>query len=288
MKKIFSILLIALLLGTTVSCNQKNATKSSELADSAAIALGNLYGNGVGSQLAMDSTFKDKAAFLRGLENTLNLDTDKTEYINGVQLGMNLQNMLRNLNEQGVQIDKAKFLKAFKAAFMNDSVLDQANLMTLQNEVSSIMDRVLKEAKKNDPKLQANLKAGADFIKAQTKKEKYLKTPAGVYYQVITEGQGDNFKTSDVINVKYKGMHIDGTVFDESGDNVVPMSTQAVVLGFQDMLLQMKPGMKVKCIIPADLAYGEEGREPKIEPGETLIFELETIGIQEKKAEGAK
>ena len=46
--------------------------------------------------------------------------------------------------------------------------------------------------------------------------------------------------------------------------------------------------MKVKCIIPADLAYGEEGREPKIEPGETLIFELETIGIQEKNAEGAK
>ena len=128
MKKIFSILLIALLLGTTVSCNKKNATKSSELADSAAIALGNLYGNGVGSQLAMYSTFKDKAAFLRGLENTLNLDTDKTEYINGVQLGMNLQNMLRNLNEQGVQIDKAKFLKAFKAAACDAdlSALDKA------------------------------------------------------------------------------------------------------------------------------------------------------------------
>ena len=286
MKKIFSVLLIVLLLGAATRCNEKNANKTTPLADSAAVALGNLYGNGVKSQIAMDSTFTSKADFVKGMEFILS-NEDKTEYINGMQMGMQLMNMFHSMKEQGMQLDKAKFIKAFKAAFLTDSVVDQTNLMTLQSEVSSLMDRAMKEAKQNDPKLQANLKAGEEFIKKQTQKEKYLKTPAGVYYQVITEGQGENFKPNQIINTKYKGMHIDGTVFDESGDRVVPMSTQAVILGFQDMLLQMKPGMKVKCIIPADLAYGDEGSAPKIEPGETLIFELETIGLQEK-AEEAK
>ena len=38
---------------------------------------------------------------------------------------------------------------------------------------------------------------------------------------------------------------------------------------------------KVEVIIPSDLAYGPEGREPTIGSNETLVFEMETVGKQE-------
>lgn len=283
MKKILSVMMLALLLGAAVGCNEKDATKHSELADSAAIALGNLYGHGIAGQLAQqDSDFlTQRKDFLRGLDVVLNADTSKTQYINGMQAGMQVVTMLRNMDEQGLKLDKRKFVDAFKKAFMEDSLMNQMNLMTLQAEVSSLMERAMKEAKQNDPVLQKNKAAGEKYIKDVTAKEKYKKTPAGVYYQVLKEGAGENFKGADVVRVKYKGTHINGEVFDESGDTPVPMSLQGVVLGFQDMLMQMKPGMKVKCIIPADLAYGDEGNHG-IEPGETLVFEIETLGLQEK------
>ena len=40
----------------------------------------------------------------------------------------------------------------------------------------------------------------------------------------------------------------------------------------------MKPGAKWELYLPADLAYGDGGR-PNIEPGSTLIFEMELVSI---------
>ena len=82
--------------------------------------------------------------------------------------------------------------------------------------------------------------------------------------------------------VNYVGKHIDGKEFDSSKEPV-PFQTSQVVPGFAEMIKLMKPGMKVEVIIPGDLAYGPEGREPTIGSNETLVFEMETVGKQEQK-----
>jgi len=44
----------------------------------------------------------------------------------------------------------------------------------------------------------------------------------------------------------------------------------------------MKPGSKVTVVIPGDLAYGPQGSRD-IEPSETLIFDIETLGVDDSK-----
>ena len=57
------------------------------------------------------------------------------------------------------------------------------------------------------------------------------------------------------------------------------------------MLTNMKPGMKVTCIIPGKLAYGDRGNQ-NIAPNETLVFEIETGNLataaDKKMAGGAE
>lgn len=49
----------------------------------------------------------------------------------------------------------------------------------------------------------------------------------------------------------------------------------------------MKPGSKFEVVIPSDLAYGKQGRMPNIKANETLLFEIETVGIQDPNEQPA-
>jgi FKBP-type peptidyl-prolyl cis-trans isomerase FklB len=45
----------------------------------------------------------------------------------------------------------------------------------------------------------------------------------------------------------------------------------------------MKPGAKWELYIPSDLAYGDRGASDIIEPGSTLIFEVELVSVKKAK-----
>lgn len=281
MKKIVLAALVAVIALSTVSCNQK-AGKTDELNDSAAIVLGKVYGHIVSKQL-QDPTRTDKVdkdAFLRGMGMAMRVDTANIDEVNGVQFGLQMLDMLRNMKAQGVEIDRRHLVAEFKKAFNDTTTLDQSALMQMQMEAQTVMDRVIKKAKLKDPKVQANLENGKKYIDSTLKADKEFKQlPSGLIYKVITDGSGDKFKSTDVVQVKYTGKHLDGTVFDTSSDRVVDFPMNSVVVGFQQMLMEMNPGMKVLCVIPSELAYGEDGNRG-IEPNETLVFEIEAIGAK--------
>ena len=126
---------------------------------------------------------------------------------------------------------------------------------------------------------ESNKKAGEEYIAEQMSKDKaFIKTPSGLCYKILEEGEGDNFKDSDIVDVIYIGKHIDGSVFDSSNGNVVPFPLMNVVPGFREVITLMKPGAKAVAILPANIAYGETGQGP-IGPNETLVFEITTVGL---------
>lgn len=113
----------------------------------------------------------------------------------------------------------------------------------------------------------------------------YTTTESGLMYKVIKEGKGgDKPSATDNVTVHYTGKHLDGTVFDSSVERGEPTTfpLNRVIPGWTEGVQLMGVGGKYQFIIPANLAYGEQGTPGgPIKPNETLYFEVELISIGE-------
>lgn len=77
-----------------------------------------------------------------------------------------------------------------------------------------------------------------------------------------TEGHGEPLGMQDGAYVNYEGRLKDGTVFDSSQGNAIPMMPSGnIIPGFRDALLQMREGGTYEIGIPGALAYGEQPPE---------------------------
>ena len=276
MKKILAFAAAGLLAIGFVGCNSKGASGSSETMDSLSIAFGDLYGAGMGQQLrGMDSTINIDQA-LRGMEYIANADTSKA-FMQGLQMGMQIAQLYSGIEEQcGMPINKSLFMKHLREAIMKTTPASQEDIMALQTKIEPLLAKAIEQS----PKAVANKKAGEEYMNKLKSDKGYTFTKSGIAYKVLAEGEGKNFSDSDVVKVNYVGRHLDGTEFDKSGDNPQPFNLQHVIPGFSEMIQLMKPGSKVTVVIPGELAYGPQGNRG-IEPNETLIFDIETLGLDD-------
>lgn len=130
-----------------------------------------------------------------------------------------------------------------------------------------------------------NLKAGAEFLAANAKKEGVKTTESGLQYKSLKAGSGKSPKRTDTVKVHYTGTLIDGTVFDSSVERGEPISfgVGEVIPGWTEALQLMKEGDKWQVFIPSKLGYGERGAGADIGPNATLIFEVELLAIEAAK-----
>jgi FKBP-type peptidyl-prolyl cis-trans isomerase len=125
-------------------------------------------------------------------------------------------------------------------------------------------------------------KAGAAFLEKEAAQPGAKKQATGFVYKETKAGTGATPKATDTVKVHYKGTLIDGTVFDSSIERndpvkfplngVIPCWTQGVQL--------MKEGGSARLVCPSELAYGDEGRPPRIKGGATLVFEVQLLSIE--------
>ncbi len=84
----------------------------------------------------------------------------------------------------------------------------------------------------------------------------------------------------------YRGTLINGTEFDSSYKRNEPATFPVgqVIKGWTEALQLMPVGSKWQLFIPSNLAYGERSPGPEIGPNSTLVFDIELLSIQDKKA----
>jgi FKBP-type peptidyl-prolyl cis-trans isomerase len=105
-------------------------------------------------------------------------------------------------------------------------------------------------------------------------------TASGLTYETLKEGTGATAQSGQEVKVHYTGTLADGTVFDSAGDKepyVTKLEPTSVFPGWLEGVPGMKVGERRKLAIPATLAYGSNGRPPKIPPNAALTFEIELL-----------
>jgi hypothetical protein len=99
----------------------------------------------------------------------------------------------------------------------------------------------------------------------------------------VEVGWGPEAKTGDKVKVHYTGTLMNGTEFDSSVGKApfeFELGKGGVIKGWDQGVPGMKVGGKRKLVIPADLAYGENGSPPKIPPNSPLKFDIELLEIE--------
>ncbi len=128
--------------------------------------------------------------------------------------------------------------------------------------------------------LLENKDKGDKFLAANRKKAGVQETESGLQYKIIEPGNDNKPADVDTVWVKYKGTLIDGTVFDETAEDAEPISfpLKSVVAGWTEGMQLIGEGGHVELYVPANLAYGEQGR-PGIDPNSTLIFDVQLVKV---------
>jgi len=114
-------------------------------------------------------------------------------------------------------------------------------------------------------------------------------TSSGLQYQVITKSPAGakQVKSGQMVTVNYTGWLPDAPdkPFDSSlNPGRTPfqfvVGAGKVIKGWDEGLLLMSVGQKIRLIIPGALAYGTRGIPGRIPANATLIFDVELLAVQ--------
>ena len=109
----------------------------------------------------------------------------------------------------------------------------------------------------------------------------YSKTDSGLMYKFLDNKNSNKPSKGEKVKVHYKGMLLDGTVFDSSFKRNQPieftLGIGQVIKGWDEGISLLGVGDKASFIIPSNLAYGESGAGGVIPPNAPLLFEVELI-----------
>ena len=171
--------------------------------------------------------------------------------------------------------------------------MDIVNSISQNDEIISVnINAVGEKAQAFDPAhaFEDFNKSKADRIKKEKEKELkilndlskgFSKTSSGLLYKFEKENNLGKPVSGNKVKVHYKGMLLDGTVFDSSYKRNQPieftLGIGQVIKGWDEGISLLGLGDKATFIIPSELAYGQSGASGVIPPNATLVFDVELV-----------
>ena len=209
----------------------------------------------------------------------LKSETDKLSYALGLDLGAYFKSLGEDFNlsviQRGID-DSYNGKKALMTTEEAAQVQQQFAARQQEKQVKQVMEMTA-----------ANQEAAKKFLDENKGKEGVKTTASGLQYKIVKEGKGDKPVTTDTVKVHYKGTLLDGTEFDSSYKRNQPAEFQVdqVIPGWTEAMQLMNVGSTYELFLSPELAYGDRGAPPVIEPGSMLIFEVELLGVTKGEEE---
>ena len=207
----------------------------------------------------------------------------RVSYAIGVNIGTGLSDEFERMETelQGDQVAAA----LEQAVAGETTKLDEGQVMeTLQAFQQQMMEE---QAAAAERQAQENQAAEEAFLAENAQAEGVTTTDSGLQYRLDAEGDGAVATEGQTVTLNYRGKLLDGTEFDSSYDSPEPAQfpVGAVIEGFNEALLLMPVGSKGTIWIPSELAYGQSPPPGSpIQPGSTLVFDLEILGVADEAA----
>ncbi len=108
-------------------------------------------------------------------------------------------------------------------------------------------------------------------------------TSTGLQYLEETAGSGESPKSGELITMHYIASLPDGTELDNTYKNQRPVTTlwgvKRLLPGWEEGMGMMKPGGKAKFVLPANLAFGEQG-SGSVPPNSQIVLEVELLSVK--------
>jgi FKBP-type peptidyl-prolyl cis-trans isomerase len=109
-----------------------------------------------------------------------------------------------------------------------------------------------------------------------------VRTPSGLEYEVIQQGEGPSPPLGAKVTVHFAGF-VDGKKFMDTHEGGAPrefkLDRSRLIDGWVEALLTMKKGEKRKLNVPSRLAYGRTGYPGLVPPGKDVTFDLELVSF---------
>lgn len=117
-----------------------------------------------------------------------------------------------------------------------------------------------------------------------------LQPPPEFQFEILTEGDGNEVKEGDQLQLDYKVWLYDPNTSDNKGKLIKDTSQSgtplSIIFGKEELIEGWKLGLKGlhakekrKLIVPASMAYGNEGAGDQIPRGSHLVYEIDVVSV---------
>lgn len=208
-------------------------------------------------------------------------DKNGESYAIGFEAGRSLA---RSLKADGVDPDRAALLAGLADGFDGTpgrlSEADMKRILTdLQRRVAEVKAQ---ETYKNDPVFRAQADANAARAKALLDERAAAagakKTAGGVVYQVIKAGDGQPAGDAGLATVSFHASTPGGAPIAHGSE--VEVNLAELLPGARELLAAMRPGERVRAVVPPAAAFGLAGRDPDVGPNEAILVEVELHALK--------